>query len=68
MGPSAESVSFIAYVVGALLVGVWGQRKGYSIGVGFLVSMALTFIVGAIAVVVLKDKQTGRRGVVTWST
>jgi hypothetical protein len=64
----AASIAFIAYFVLALLIGGWGQRKGYSLGLGFLVSLVLTFIVGAVTVYLLRDKQTGRRGVVTWST
>jgi F0F1-type ATP synthase assembly protein I len=64
---TAESITFIAYICLALLVGVWGQRKGYSFGVGFIVSLLLTFVVGAVVVVVLKDKETGRRGILTWS-
>jgi hypothetical protein len=66
MGSPAGSVTIISYVILALLVGAWGQRKGHSFGVGFLISLALTFIVGAVTVFLLKDKQTGRRGVVTW--
>ena len=61
------SIAFIAYFVLALLVGGWGQRKGYSLGVGFLISVLLSFVIGAIVVFMLRDKETGRRGVVTWS-
>jgi len=60
------SVTLISYVILASLVGVWGQRKGYSFGLGFLVSLLLTFIVGSVTVLVLKDRETGRRGVLTW--
>jgi hypothetical protein len=61
-----ESMSIILYVILALMVGAWGQRKGHSFGIGFLVSLVLTFVVGAVTVSLLKDKQTGRRGIVTW--
>jgi F0F1-type ATP synthase assembly protein I len=64
----AESIAFIAYICLALLVGVWGQRKGYSFGIGFLVSLLLSFVVGAVTIVLLKDKATGRRGIMTWTT
>lgn len=60
------SITFIAYFVLALLIGGWGHRKGYSFGLGFLVSLVFTFVVGAIVVFLLRDKDTGRRGVVTW--
>jgi len=62
----AQSIAFIAYICLALFVGVWGQRKGYSFGVGFIISLLLTFVVGAVTVVVLRDKATGRRGILTW--
>ncbi len=61
------SIAFVAYFILALLVGGWGQRKGYSLGVGFLISVLLSFVIGAIVVFMLRDKATGRRGVVTWS-
>jgi hypothetical protein len=61
------SIAFIAYFVLALLIGGWAQRKGYSLGLGFLLSLVLTFVIGAIVVFLLRDKETGRRGVVTWT-
>jgi fructose-specific phosphotransferase system IIC component len=66
MGSAYESVSIIAYFILAAIVGVWGQHKGHSFGIGFLISLVLTFIVGAVTVFLLKDKRTGRRGIVTW--
>jgi len=60
------SVALISYVILASMVGVWGQRKGYSFGLGFFLSVVLTFIIGAVTVFLLKDRQTGRRGILTW--
>jgi hypothetical protein len=68
MNSFAFSIAFIAYFVLALLIGGWGQRKGYSLGLGFLISLVLSFVVGAVTIYLLRDKETGRRGVVTWST
>lgn len=42
----AEPISFVAHICLALLIGVWGQRKGYSFGVGIVISLLLTFVVG----------------------
>jgi len=60
------SVALISYVILASMVGLWGQRKGYSFGIGFLMSLVLTFVIGSVTVFLLKDRQTGRRGIVTW--
>lgn len=64
--PMYVSVALISYVILASMVGLWGQRKGYSFGIGFLMSLVLTFVVGSVTVFLLKDRQTGRRGIVTW--
>jgi hypothetical protein len=55
-------VSTFAWLILAGLVGAWGKRKGHSFWLGFLVSLIFSVIIGAILVLVLKDKRTGRRG------
>jgi hypothetical protein len=55
-------VSTFAWLILAWLVGMWGKRKGHSFWLGFLVSLIFSVIIGAILVLVLKDKRTGRRG------
>ncbi len=55
-----------ANVGAAILVGKYGQHKGYDFWLGFALAFVVTFIVGAIVVAVLRDRATGRRGVVTW--
>ena len=55
-------VSTFAWLILAWLVGMWAKRKRHSFWLAFLVSLIFSVIIGAILVVVLKDKRTGRRG------
>lgn len=57
----------ILYVILSVLIGLWGSKKGLKFWMGFLVSLLLTVIIGAIVVAFEKDKATGRRGIITWN-
>ncbi len=64
----AIQLLLLAINIGAAwLVGKFGQRKGYDFWLGFLLAFVLTFVIGVIIVTVLRDRVTGRRGVVTWN-
>lgn len=60
-------IGSVLWVIGSVLVGLWGQRKGTSFWKGFLISILLSVLVGAIVVALEKDKVTGRRGLKTWT-
>ena len=60
-------ILLLAVNVGAaILVGKYSQRKGYDFWLGFVIAFVVTFVVGTIVVIVLRDRTTGRRGLVTW--
>ena len=67
MGILLWIIGVALWLVLAGLVGGWGQRKGHSFWIGFLVSLIFSLIIGVVVVILLKDKNTGRRGVVTWN-
>lgn len=63
----AIQILLLAINVGAaILTGKFGQRKGYDFWLGFVLAFVLTFVIGMVIVTVLRDRVTGRRGVVTW--
>jgi hypothetical protein len=55
------------YVGAAIVVGKFSERKGYDFWLGFVLAFVVTFVVAVIIVAVLRDRATGRRGVVTWT-
>ena len=57
----------ILYLILSVLIGLWGSKKGLKFWMGFLVSLLLTVLIGAIVVAFEKDKVTGRRGIITWN-
>ena len=57
----------ILYLILSVLIGLWGSKKGLKFWMGFLVSLLLTVLIGAIVVAFEKDKATGRRGIITWN-
>lgn len=49
----------------AALVGDFGRRKGYSFWLGFLLTALLSVAVGFVALVLCRDRASGRRGFIT---
>jgi ABC-type uncharacterized transport system permease subunit len=49
----------------AALVGDFGRRKGYSFWLGFLLTALLSVVVGFVALVLCRDRASGRRGFIT---
>lgn len=57
----------VLYVALALVMGFYGTKKGLPFWEGLVVALLLSPLVGFIVVVIEKDKNTGRRGFITWS-
>jgi hypothetical protein len=62
-----QLVLLAVYVGAAIVTGTYGRRKGYDFWLGFVLAFVLSFVIGMIIVILLRDRATGRRGVVTWN-